>query len=104
MRRNVFDPDHGGNDRLERPDADAVLTRVSDIESKDVLWVWPGRIPRGMLTMFEGDPGTGKSTLLLDLIARATCGSKMPDGTGGGTPATAVLLSAEDDPGATIKP
>ena len=27
-------------------------------------WLWWGRIPRGMLTMLDGDPGLGKSTLI----------------------------------------
>lgn len=81
-----------------------VVIRVSDIESRETSWLWPGRIPRGMLTMFEGDPGTGKSTLLLDLVARVTRGSRMPDKTGGGSPETVVLLSAEDDPSVTIRP
>jgi predicted ATP-dependent serine protease len=33
-------------------------------------WLWPGRIPAGKLTVLDGDPGLGKSTLLCELAAR----------------------------------
>ena len=81
------------------------LTRLIDIESKPVRWLWRDRIPLGKITILDGDPGLGKSLLSLDLAARLTTGRAMPDGTEGlDQPAGVVLLSAEDDPEDTIRP
>lgn len=69
-----------------------------------VEWVWPGYIPRGKLTTVEGDPGDGKSTLTIDLVARWSTGMQMPDGAASGGPYTAMMISAEDDPEDTVVP
>jgi primase-polymerase (primpol)-like protein len=50
----------------------ARLICLADVAPQPVSWLWPERIPRGKLTLLIGDPGMGKSTLLLDLIARIT--------------------------------
>ena len=69
-----------------------------------MAWLWPQRLPLGKLTILEGDPGLGKSTIALDVAARATTGRPMPDGTPGGAPAAVVVLSAEDGMADTIRP
>lgn len=81
-----------------------VVTRLSDIEAQPIEWLWPGYLPAGMLSLLDGDPGVGKSTLTADLAARVSTGQAMPDGSGGGKPATVVFLSAEDDVARTIVP
>lgn len=43
-------------------------------------WIWPGRIPRGAVTMLDGDPGSGKSLVAADLCVRVAGGYAMPDG------------------------
>ena len=53
---------------------------ASEIESKAVQWLWEGRIPRGKVTIVDGDPGTGKSHLTLALAATVTRGSSFHDG------------------------
>ena len=58
----------------------AVLVRLSEVEPEEVKWLWPGRIPLGKLTILDGDPGTAKTTLALDLAARVSRGDTMPDG------------------------
>ncbi len=80
-----------------------VLTNLSEVEPLPVEWLWRGRIPRGAITILDGDPGLGKSTLTLDLAARVTTARPMPDGTEG-VPGGVVLLSAEDDVARTIVP
>ena len=77
---------------------------ASMIPRETVDWVWPGRIPAGKLTVIEGDPATAKSTMTLDLAARVTRGSTWPDGEAGRSPASVLLLSAEDGWGDTIRP
>jgi AAA domain len=76
------------------------LDRVSP---RQVEWLWPGWIPRGRVTLLDGDPGLGKSTLLLDLAARLSTGHEMPDG----APVEAgavILLAGEDDLEETVRP
>ena len=53
---------------------EAVITRVSDVASRPVSWLWPGRIPLGKVTMLAGDPGLGKSVLTMyRSFAVSTC-------------------------------
>ena len=56
-------------------------TLLSSVESEKLDWLWEKRIPRGELTILDGDPGLGKSLITLDLAARITTGRPMPDGT-----------------------
>lgn len=99
-----------GLDDLEVYEAHAIahdaegLTTLADVAPERVSWLWPDRIPCGKLTIIDGDPSTGKSTLTLDLAARVTTGVAWPDGAPGGPPGDVLLLSAEDGPGDTIRP
>jgi hypothetical protein len=86
------------------PDHGSGVVRMSDVEPERVSWLWEGRIPRGKLTILEGDPKLGKSTVALDLASRVSRGRKMPDGSPGIGPAGVVLLTAEDGLGDTVRP
>jgi hypothetical protein len=77
---------------------------MSEVQPERVTWLWAGRIPQGKLTVMDGNPGEGKSTLTLELAARISRGHAMPGGSSGGKPAGVVILSAEDGPGDTIRP
>jgi hypothetical protein len=90
--------EHGGQHQSVR------LTRLADVEPKPVEWLWPGFVPLGMLTVADGDPGLGKSTMLLDIAARLTRGGLMPDGSPGPAASGVVILSAEDDLARVIRP
>ena len=83
-----------------------VSIRLADVEPERVSWLWPSRIPFGKLTVIDGDPGTGKSTLTIDLAARVSNGGRMPDGASSERPGKAgvVLVSAEDGAADTIRP
>lgn len=79
------------------------LLRMSEVEPTTVRWLWPGRIPRGRMTLLVGRPGGGKSFATADFAARVSQGRHWPDGTP--CPAGSVILcSAEDDPADTIAP
>lgn len=79
------------------------LTRLADVEPEEVEWLWPGRVPLGKISLLEGDPGLGKSTVGIDLAARVSRGLTLPGG-GSFGPAPVVLLSAEDGLGDTVRP
>ena len=77
---------------------------MDDIEIEDIDWLWRGFLAGGKLAMFSGDPGTGKSTISVDLAARISTGADWPDGSPGCNPGSVILLSKEDAPEDTIKP
>lgn len=93
--------------RVAEPEADgspAVLVKVSSVEPERVEWLWMHRIPRGKVTVLDGDPGLGKSTVTLDLAARVSKGRPMPSDEREREAAGVVLLTAEDGIGDTIRP
>lgn len=80
-----------------------MLQCLADVEPVDVRWLWPGRVPLGRITLLVGRPGEGKSFLTTYMASRVTTGSPWPDGTE--CPhGSVILVSAEDDPGDTIRP
>lgn len=80
-----------------------VYRNLLDVETKAMQWLWKNYIPMGKTTMLDGDPGLGKSTLLLDIAARMSQDGVMPDGTQGLQGRT-LILSGEDDIADTIVP
>ena len=44
----------------------------------EIEWIWPGWIPRGMITLLGSVPGAGKSFLALDLARRVLQGEPFP--------------------------
>ncbi len=82
----------------------AVSVRLSTVTPQAIEWVWPGRLARGKSTLLSGDPGLGKSTVVLDLVARISTGRSWPDGRGIAPRGSTVLLSAEDGVADTILP
>jgi hypothetical protein len=76
---------------------------LSEVEPEKVEWLWQGRVPKGKLTVIDGDPGTGKSAATTDLAARVSVGRPWPDG----APCEAagvVICNAEDGAADTIRP
>lgn len=82
----------------------ARLIRMADVVPERVDWLWPSRIPLGKLTVLDGDPGLGKSTISIDLAARVSTGRAMPGEVATRPAAGVVLLSAEDGLADTIRP
>ena len=76
----------------------------SNIQPKNVDWLWYPYIPLGKLTVLQGDPGDGKSTFILNLIALLTSGRPMPDGYTCCCAPVAIYQCAEDGMADTIKP
>ena len=85
-------------------EAFTMFTSCSNVQSRKTDWLWSGRIPFGAITIIESNPGSGKSTLTLDIAARVTRGREMPDGSPGLPPANVVVIASEDDLSGTILP
>jgi hypothetical protein len=86
------------------PPTELVTALASDVEPTVVDWFWPGFIAFGALTVLEGDPGLGKSTVTLDLVARLTSGRPLPGETRAGPPAAVLIVSSEDSAAHTTVP
>jgi hypothetical protein len=93
-----------GENGQRPPVADPTWLRIEEVQPGTVTWLWRPYIPLGKLTLLDGDPGEGKTTVLLDIAARVTTGFEMPDHSSGCSAAGVVLLSAEDGIGDTIRP
>ncbi len=91
----------------DEPKPQPVILTMSNVIPKTVRWLWRHRIPLGAITILDGDPGLGKSTITIDLAARVSRGWQMPPD-GGESPSLeprgVLLLSAEDDAENTIRP
>ena len=61
-------------------------------------WVWPGRIARGKLTLIGGAPGSGKTTLAMELISRVTTGTDWPCGEGVAPKGSVLLIAPQSHP------
>ena len=89
------------------PAGGAVTRRLSDVEPEPVTWLWRGWLPMGKVVVLDGDPGTGKSTITLDIAARLSRGDVMPDGSTGALHdqgATTIMVNVEDGAGDTMRP
>lgn len=76
---------------------------VSTIESQRVEFFWPGRLAAGKITVIDGDPGLGKSTLTLEIAARFSTGQPLYGGEPR-PPRGVLIMSAEDGEADTIRP
>jgi hypothetical protein len=54
---------------------------LSKAKPQPVRWLWQNRLPLAGITLLDGDRGTGKSLLALQIAASVSSGSPMPDGT-----------------------
>ncbi|NLE59024.1 MAG: AAA family ATPase, partial [Planctomycetes bacterium] len=82
---------------------------ASEIEARKQRWLWHPWLARGEMTIFDADPGVGKSTILCDLAARVTRGWTMPPDPRGTNrtkpnPGAVMILSGEDTWETTILP
>jgi hypothetical protein len=76
---------------------------MADVEPREIKWLWPGRVPRGRITLLVGKPKEGKSFLTIDMASRVSTGTPWPDGTEC-PKGSVILISVEDDPHDTIRP
>ncbi|WP_441252961.1 AAA family ATPase [Pseudomonas putida] len=78
--------------------------KASTIKAVPIRWLWPGWLAKGKLHILAGAGGTGKTTLLIGLIATITNGGRWPDGSSCSEPGNALIWSSEDDPADTLIP
>ena len=54
------------------------VVKASEIEPREVKWLWYPYIPFGKVTLLQGDPGDGKSKLMLSIAALLSKGEPLP--------------------------
>lgn len=81
-----------------------LITLYSNVRSTPVRWLWYPYIAIGKITLLQGDPGDGKSTMMMNLIAELSNGGKTPDGRPFGTEKKVIYQCSEDGVADTIKP
>ena len=83
---------------------DGQLKLYSSVTETAVDWLWYPYIPFGKITLIQGDPGCGKSTLMMNIIAAVSNGSVAPDGRKLKKPMHVIYQCSEDGLSDTIKP
>ena len=81
-----------------------LLTYYSEVKSEPVKWLWYPYIAIGKVTLLQGDPGDGKSTMMMNFIAELSKGGATPDGVAFGRPHKIIYQCSEDGASDTIKP
>lgn len=81
-----------------------IVSLYSDVKSTPVRWLWYPFFAIGKISLLQGDPGDGKSTMMLRLIAEISNGGATPDGKNFGRPQRVIYQCSEDGVADTIKP
>lgn len=81
-----------------------LIRYYSSIAVKKVDWLWEPYIPYGKITVVQGDPGDGKTTLILNIAALLSQGALMPESEAGPRCEKIIYQSSEDGAEDTLKP
>ena len=82
------------------------LINMKDVQVEEVKWLLYPLIPFGKITILQGDPGEGKTTVMLHIIACLTKGEALSfeNNNEKFEPMNVIYQTAEDGLGDTIKP
>jgi DNA repair protein RadA/Sms len=86
-----------------------IIHKMEEIQPQLVQWLWWPYLPLGKVVMVDGDPGLGKSLLMVELAASLSRGHRLPDQQGKptlnlGEPASTLIISTEDGLADTLRP
>lgn len=97
-----------------RDEPNLKLINMEQVEVEKIDWLLYPFIPFGKVTIVQGDPGEGKTTMVLQIIAKLTKGEAvLPSGSDEPAleekimdlePVNVIYQTAEDGLGDTIKP
>jgi hypothetical protein len=76
---------------------------LSSYAMRSIRWQWENHLALGMLSMLDGDPENGKSTLVADITARITTGRPWPDGRPS-IQGSVIVVGSEDSIEQVLKP
>ena len=81
---------------MEEQKTELKMIRMSEVESQEVKWLWYPFIPYGKLTIIQGDPGDGKTTLVLNIAAKLSKGESLDRDMNVQEPVNVIYQIAED--------
>jgi putative DNA primase/helicase len=76
---------------------------LADVQAEEVEFLWQPYIPLGKITILEGDPGEGKSTIMAAIATSGSLGMGLP-GMEPFEPFKTLIFSAEDHLADTLRP
>lgn len=91
-------------DFMEEKRTELKMIKMSEVQSQEIEWLWYPFIPYGKLTIVQGDPGDGKTTLILNIAAKLSKGEGLEDGMEVPEPFNVIYQTAEDGLADTVKP
>ena len=89
---------------MEDKKTELKIIKMSEIQSQEIEWLWFPYIPYGKLTIIQGDPGDGKTTLVLNLAAKLSKGEALDKNMDIKEPIIVIYQTAEDGLADTVKP
>ena len=109
--KDIIKKDLGNKTDKRENGNDLHLICMDDVEAKEVEWLWYPYIPYGKLTIVQGDPGEGKTTMVLQLAALLSKGELLPgedkdveSDAPAKEPVNVIYQTAEDGLADTVKP
>lgn len=89
---------------MEETKTELQMIKMSEVQSQEVSWLWYPFVPYGKLTIIQGDPGDGKTTLILNIAAKLSKGEGLDKEMELSEPINVIYQSAEDGLADTVKP
>jgi putative DNA primase/helicase len=102
--KNLFTVIEKVGERLETAEADLIIDNIKDVKEKEIIWIWKNVISRNKITLIAGEPGVGKSQLLLYIASIVSNGGKFHYASQPIEAAKVLLICGEDNVDDTIKP
>lgn len=90
--------------KVDMDETNLKIINMPDVESKEISWLWYPFIPYGKLTIIQGDPGEGKTTLVLNIAAVLSKGHGLDEHMKPEQPLHIIYQTAEDGLADTVKP
>lgn len=89
---------------MEEQKTELKLIKMSEVQSREIEWLWFPFIPYGKLTIIQGDPGDGKTTLVLNIAAKLSKGERLDENMNITETINIIYQTAEDGLADTVKP
>ena len=80
------------------------LIKMSEVQLQEIEWLWFPFIPYGKLTIIQGDPGDGKTNLVLNIAAKLSKGERLDENMNITETVNIIYQTAEDGLADTVKP
>lgn len=90
-------------DECDEPEDELVIRSMAGVKPTNVRWLWQSRLAKGKITLFQGDPGLGKSQVTIYIASVISKGAEFYDDNSA-EQGQVLFITAEDDAADTLKP